>query len=60
MLSKNILHEFSWETIIEASKTPINIAVHIWSKQTHTHTYTHNIKLCESLVKGLVLQALSF
>ena len=28
---------------------------------THTHTPTHtNIKLCASLVKGLVLQALDF
>ena len=27
MLFENILHEFSWETIREASKTPINIAV---------------------------------
>ena len=27
MLFENILHEFSWETISGASKTPINIAV---------------------------------
>ena len=27
MLFENILHEFSWEIISEASKTPINIAV---------------------------------
>ena len=27
MLFENILREFSWETISEASKTPINIAV---------------------------------
>ena len=27
MLFENILHEFSWETISEASKTPMKIAV---------------------------------